>query len=71
MDASRVHKRISVESNNPLLNSDILQNVLSYVGPGHCLFVALVSTWWKKVYTALEPQQQTLYNKIINCGPEV
>jgi hypothetical protein len=34
-----------------------LQNVLSYVGPGHHLFVALVSSWWKERYATLQHQQ--------------
>jgi hypothetical protein len=39
--------RCSVAVNsNPLLDPGILQTVLSYVGPGHCLFVAPASKWW-------------------------
>jgi hypothetical protein len=37
----------AADSSDPLLNAGVLQNVLSYVGPGHCLSVAPVSKWWK------------------------
>jgi hypothetical protein len=48
---------------NPLVNLGILQNVLSYVGPGHCLFVKPVSKRWKDMYAMLEHQQLTLYDE--------
>jgi hypothetical protein len=46
-------------SSSPLLNFGILHNVLSYVGCGHYLFAALVSTLWKDVYATLSHQQLT------------
>eukprot|EP00953_Heterococcus_sp_UTEX-ZZ885_P002159 1680-Heterococcus_DN1.PRE.5 len=48
---------------NPLVNLGILQNVLIYVGPGHCLFVKPVSKRWKDMYATLEHQQLTLYDE--------
>jgi hypothetical protein len=39
----------AVDSSNPLLDSALLRTVLSYVGPGQHLFVALVSKWWRDV----------------------
>jgi hypothetical protein len=50
----------AASSRSPLLDHGILQNVLSYVGLGHCLFVALVSTLWHDVYTILPHQQLTV-----------
>jgi hypothetical protein len=52
--ASRAPKRGSPDS-EPLLDPGILQNVLSYVGPGQHLFVAPVSKHWKDFYGAVEP----------------
>eukprot|EP00953_Heterococcus_sp_UTEX-ZZ885_P003688 2507-Heterococcus_DN1.PRE.1 len=48
-------------SSNPLLDLGILQNVLSYVGPGHHLFIALVSRCWKNVHIALGSEQVSVY----------
>jgi hypothetical protein len=31
------------------------------VGPGHCLFVAPVSKWWKEIYSTLKSQQLTVF----------
>jgi hypothetical protein len=50
----------SAEGSDPLLNAGILQNVLSYVGPGHHLFVAPVCKWWKEMYATLDSQQLTI-----------
>ena len=51
----------SAASSNPLFNPSILQIVLSYVGPGHCLFVAPVSKWWFELYFKVESQQLTVH----------
>jgi hypothetical protein len=45
------------DSSSPLLDINVLQNVLSFVGPGHYLFVALVSHWWSDMYTLLMYEQ--------------
>jgi hypothetical protein len=37
--------------------------VLSYVGPGHYLFVTPISNLWKEAYSALEQQQLTAYDE--------
>jgi F-box domain len=57
MVANRAQKRSAVESCYPLLDPGILRNVLSCVGPGQHLFLALVSKGWKDVYATVESQQ--------------
>jgi hypothetical protein len=57
MADGRAQKPSAAGSSNPLLDRGILQNVLSYVGPGQYLFVVLVSTWWKELYATQERQQ--------------
>jgi hypothetical protein len=61
MVATRAQKRSAADNSNPLLDFGILQNVFTYVGPGHSLFVALVSTWWKDVYFKQESKQRASY----------
>jgi hypothetical protein len=75
MLATKVQKRSAVSS-NPLLDPCVLQNVLSYVGPGHCLFVATINSWWKDIYFTLEGQLMTLRNESgskskITCVPQM
>jgi hypothetical protein len=76
MDNVQIQKRCAIDSSNPLLNG-VLQNVLSYVGPGHQLFVALVSRWWKEAYATLKSQQLIVYDKcshesiMIRCDPQM
>jgi hypothetical protein len=50
-------------STNPLLEPGVLQHVVSYVGPGHYLFVALVSKGWNAIYAALKSQQVTVVDE--------
>eukprot|EP00953_Heterococcus_sp_UTEX-ZZ885_P032696 17055-Heterococcus_DN1.PRE.1 len=72
MIATREQKRSAADSSNPLLYLGILQNVLSYVGPGHCLFVKPVSKWWKDLYARVESQKLTINaNTIIVCVPQM
>jgi hypothetical protein len=47
-----MNKSSADQSSNPLHNVGILQTVLSYVGPGHHLFIAPVSKCWKDIYTS-------------------
>jgi hypothetical protein len=61
MSATEAQGCSAAGSSTPLLDPLVLQNVLSYVGPGHNLYVALVSKWWKHAYTALESQLLTTY----------
>jgi hypothetical protein len=66
----------AADSSDPLLDSSILHNVLSYVGPGHFLFVAAVSKWWKEIYATLKSQQVPYYasyraSPTITCGPQM
>jgi hypothetical protein len=70
----RAQKRSAADSNNPLSDTCILQNVLSY---GHRLFVALVSKAWKEVYDTVASQQLAVHdeynleNVIISCAPQM
>jgi hypothetical protein len=59
--ATYVQKRSSASSSDPLLNISILEIVLGYVGPGHYLFVASVSQWWREVYTSMTSQEIAFY----------
>jgi hypothetical protein len=70
-------KRSAADISNPLLYPGILQNVLSYVGSGHCLFVASVSTWWKGMYATVESHQlavcgvDSCASITITCDPQM
>jgi hypothetical protein len=55
------------DSRNPLLCREVLQNVLSYVGAGQYLFVALVSRLWKDVYGTAR-YRQLAFDEIRSCG---
>jgi hypothetical protein len=65
----------AADSSDPLLNAGVLQNVLSYVGPGHCLSVAPVSKWWKEIYCTVQSQELTVEDDYdsytISCGPNM
>jgi hypothetical protein len=76
MVATRAQKRSALDSSSPLLRPGILQNVLSYVGPGQHLFVALVSKWWKEINATLETHQLSFkpgsdYTLVVNCTPQI
>jgi hypothetical protein len=76
VSAAQTQKRSAVGSDNPSLNPVVLQNVFSYVGLGHCLFMAPVSLLWRDMYATLEGQQLTVREKferkrIITCIPQV
>jgi Ankyrin repeats (3 copies) len=66
----------TVESSNPLLHLGVLRSVLSFIGPGHHLFVTPVCKWWKQVYYALGSQQlpaclSTGRKIIFTCVPQM
>jgi hypothetical protein len=83
MLATEADEHSAAGSSSPLLLSGILQHVLSYVGPGHCLFVASISKWWRGIYATLESQQLTVHIRysrnastltkirIITCEPQM
>eukprot|EP00953_Heterococcus_sp_UTEX-ZZ885_P020600 11517-Heterococcus_DN1.PRE.2 len=77
MFVTREQDRSAADKSNPLLDVGLLQIVLSYVGPGHCLFVAPVSKWWNEIYAALPSRQLKVYNvfnqeiKSIICAPQM
>jgi hypothetical protein len=56
----------TAESRNLQLPPAALQNVISFVGLGHHLFVAPVSKQWQKIYAALESQQLTVFDEDLN-----
>eukprot|EP00953_Heterococcus_sp_UTEX-ZZ885_P011568 6701-Heterococcus_DN1.PRE.1 len=63
-------------SSNPLFDPLVLQNVLSYVGVGHHLFVAPISKLWHAIYATLQSQQLTACSRdrrrniVITCVPQ-
>eukprot|EP00953_Heterococcus_sp_UTEX-ZZ885_P007680 4633-Heterococcus_DN1.PRE.4 len=78
MVATLAQKRSAAESCNPLLDSGVLWNVLSCVGPGQHLFLALVSKGWKDVYATVESQQLTIEpltnnssSNVLMCVPQM
>jgi hypothetical protein len=64
MATNRVQKRSAADSSNPLLEPGILQSMLGFVGPGHHLFVALVSKLWNDTYAVVESQQLTEHEEV-------
>jgi hypothetical protein len=76
MATYRAQKRSAAGDSSPLLTPGILRGALSYVGPGHHLFVAPVSKWWKDMYSTVESQQLTGYDKygnkfVVLCDPQM
>jgi hypothetical protein len=76
MLAPREKRCSSADSSNPLLDLGILQNVLSYIGPGHRLFIAPVSKCWNDTYIAVKSQQLTVCDEsgfpyIETCDPQM
>jgi hypothetical protein len=53
----KVQKRSEPYRHGPLLEPGILQRVLSFVGPGHWLFVATVSRLWKELYARVAAKE--------------
>jgi hypothetical protein len=61
MTITEEQKRKAANNSNPLYNAaGVLETVLSYVGPGHCLFVAPGSKWWKEMYFGVDRHQLTV-----------
>eukprot|EP00953_Heterococcus_sp_UTEX-ZZ885_P036200 18662-Heterococcus_DN1.PRE.3 len=76
MDAAHARKRGSTGNSNPLLQREILQHVLSYVGPGHCFFVSSVNSLWRLLYAELADvdMQRTLpfrHEGVFTCTPQM
>jgi hypothetical protein len=47
----------------------ILKQVLSYVGPGHGLFIAEVSRWWQQIYkTIATVRVRAVPKNIVDCS---
>jgi hypothetical protein len=55
MPETRGQKRAAVESLNPLYYADVLDSVLTYVGPEQWLFIGLVSRKWANAYRKVPP----------------
>jgi hypothetical protein len=60
MDASYAQRCSAANASSTDFEFGVLQNVLSYIGPGHYLVVALISKQWKEVYSTLNCQQRTV-----------
>jgi hypothetical protein len=64
-------------SSSPFFDSGILENVLSYVGLGHHLFVAPISKLWQAIYTTLGSHQLIVCSRnrrrgiVITCVPQM
>jgi hypothetical protein len=62
---------------NPLRQAGILEHVLSYVGPGHWLFLSTVCGLWLEVYAKLssvevaEATADSAYEATFTCTPQV
>jgi hypothetical protein len=74
--ATNQEQNTAADNSNPLLNSGVLQLVLSYVGPGHYLFAAPVSRWWRDIYVTLLQSLKSAYaensfNSITICVPQM
>jgi hypothetical protein len=73
---TEVQKLSALENSNPLLDLGVLKHALSYVGPGHHVFVPPVSTRWRGIYSSLTAQQQAVCddyggNSTILCTPQM
>jgi hypothetical protein len=70
-------KSIKAVISNPLSHVSILQQVLSYVGPGHWWYVATVCSLWRDLYKELSTVQLVGYrglynhNVSITCTPQM
>jgi hypothetical protein len=73
MDAANTKKRNATDS-NPLLKSDLLMRILTSVGPGHWLFLATVSSFWRDVYATVagrKMQTAGIYTREFICIPQM
>jgi hypothetical protein len=62
--ATRAQKRSTADNSSPLDQSGILQHVLSYVGPGHWLFLSTVSSLWRELYGRVPGRQMQTMGRI-------
>jgi hypothetical protein len=63
MLATKVQEVSAADSSNSLLEHGVLQNMLGYVGPGHHLFVTLVSRRWRDIYASFTNQRRIVADK--------
>jgi hypothetical protein len=69
---ARAQKRSAADTNsNPLLQANILQRVLDYVGRGHWYFVSTVSSLWKDVYERVQSQTTAVLRHNIVPGTKM
>jgi hypothetical protein len=62
MSSKRASKRFSTThdfSSSPLSDTSILSEIYSFVGPGHWLFLALVSKDWHELYKKVQNRETT------------
>jgi hypothetical protein len=79
----KVQKRSEPYRHEPLLEPGILQRVLSFVGPGHWLFLATVSRLWKELYARVaanelsklscndDPEEEEEEEGSLMCAPQM
>jgi hypothetical protein len=65
MPETRGQKRAAVESLNPLYYPDVLDRVLTYVGPEQWLFIGLVSKKWAKAYRKVPADVRDEYRHVL------
>jgi hypothetical protein len=58
--SSKAQKHSTADNRNPLQQTDTLQRVLDYVGPGHWRFVAEVNSLWRGLYTRVASREMPL-----------
>jgi hypothetical protein len=69
-------KRAAVSTGSPLINRGVLQNILSYVGPGHYIFLSTVCSEWKELYERVAAVHVTAFTisdsrKRLKCEPRM
>jgi hypothetical protein len=73
MSTVQPSKRVAV-SRSPLHDPSILQSIFSYVGPGHWLFLATVSSLWRELYSAVGSlilPGRAFFSRKITCVPKM
>jgi hypothetical protein len=72
MYAAKAQKFDASDIRHPLQQTGILQRVLDYVGPGHWLFVAEVSSLWRELYLKVADREIQVNPYIqITCVPQM
>eukprot|EP00953_Heterococcus_sp_UTEX-ZZ885_P012301 7054-Heterococcus_DN1.PRE.1 len=75
-NSSQKQQHSAADDSNPLHQPGILHEVLSYVGPGHWLFLAKVSSLWRDMYlkvnSAVMSKAYSFYSDpCFTCTPQM